>query len=176
MIEVLVTIVILAFGLLGLVGMQSRLQLSQMEAYQRAQALVLLEDMANRMANNRELTVAQDYVTDTPLGTGASCSISSSSTRQQRDSCEWSNALQGASEVSGESRVGAMLGARGCIAPVPGSTSQYLVTVAWQGMGPTAAPAVSCGEGEYTNREGAVDERYRRAITTIVSIGSLTGL
>jgi type IV pilus assembly protein PilV len=175
MIEVLVTIVILTFGLLGLVGMQSRLQLSQMDAYQRAQALVLLDDMASRMANNRESSAISDYVTDgTPLGTGYSCTIASSSTRQQRDACEWSNALQGAGETSGTSRVGAMAGARGCIEQVAG-TSNYRVIVAWQGMGPTIVPANDCGTGEYKNTQGSADDRYRRTISTIVSIGTLTG-
>ena len=47
LVEVLVTIVITAIGLLGLAGMQSRLQTSEMESYQRAQALLLLEDMAS---------------------------------------------------------------------------------------------------------------------------------
>ncbi|WP_420475721.1 type IV pilus modification protein PilV [Noviherbaspirillum sp. ST9] len=175
MIEVLVTIVILTFGLLGLVGMQSRLQLSQMDAYQRAQALVLLDDMASRMANNRETATLPSYVTNgSVLGTGHTCSISSGSTRQQRDVCEWSNALQGAAETSGSSRIGAMAGARGCIEPVVG-TSNYRVIVAWQGMGPTVVPANDCGAGEYKNTQGSTDERFRRTISTIVSIGTLTG-
>lgn len=175
MIEVLVTIVILTFGLLGLVGMQSRLQLSQMDAYQRAQALVLLDDMASRMANNRETSAIPQYVTNgTPLGTGYSCSITSGSTRQQRDACEWSNALQGAAETSGSNRIGAMAGARGCIEPVVG-TNNYRVIVAWQGMGPTIVPTNDCGLDEYKNTQGTTDDRYRRTISTIVSIGTLTG-
>ena len=59
--EVLVTIVIVAIGLLGLAGLQSRLQVSEMESYQRAQALMLLNDMANRITTNRN--VAASYVT-----------------------------------------------------------------------------------------------------------------
>jgi type IV pilus modification protein PilV len=61
LIEVLVTIVILAIGLLGLAGLQSRLQVSEMESYQRAQALVLLNDMVGRIEANR--TNAASYVT-----------------------------------------------------------------------------------------------------------------
>ncbi|HVL74786.1 MAG TPA: prepilin-type N-terminal cleavage/methylation domain-containing protein, partial [Noviherbaspirillum sp.] len=53
LVEALVTIVIIALGLLGLVGLQSRLQLSEIEAYQRSQAMILLEDMANRISMNR---------------------------------------------------------------------------------------------------------------------------
>jgi len=53
LIEVLVTMVILAFGLLGAAGLQARLQLADMESYQRAQALVLMDDIASRIATNR---------------------------------------------------------------------------------------------------------------------------
>ena len=67
MLEVFITIVILTIGLLGLAGLQSRLQASEMEAYQRAQALILLNDMASRIATNR--ANAASYVTgaDNPL-------------------------------------------------------------------------------------------------------------
>ena len=54
LIEVLITMVILAIGLLGLVGLQGRLQVLQMESYQRAQALMLLQDMSSRIALNRD--------------------------------------------------------------------------------------------------------------------------
>ncbi|MHB1054222.1 MAG: type IV pilus modification protein PilV, partial [Thiobacillus sp.] len=53
LLEVLVTILILAIGLLGLAGLQARLQVSEMESYQRSQALILLDDMASRIAANR---------------------------------------------------------------------------------------------------------------------------
>jgi hypothetical protein len=40
-------------GLFGLLGLQSRVQVTEMETYQRTQALVLLNDMASRLATNR---------------------------------------------------------------------------------------------------------------------------
>lgn len=174
LIEVLVTVVILTFGLLGLAALQSRLQLSEMEAYQRAQALVLLEDMANRISANRDSTAAPAYATSTPLGTGNTCSIASNSSRQERDACEWSNALQGVAETSGGNRVGAMIGARGCVQLLPGG-NQYMITVAWQGMGPVTAPPVSCGENLYNNGTTCTNDRCRRVVTTIVRFGTLTG-
>lgn len=176
MIEVLVTIVILAFGLLGLVGLQSRLQVSEMEAYQRSQALILLEDMANRIATNR--TSAASYVTgaDNPLGTGNNCTVDTTSARQVQDSCEWSNALQGAAELtSTNSRVGAMIGGRGCVESL--GSGEYLVTVAWQGMGPISAPpaSVACGLNSYNGASGSacVSDRCRRVLTTVVRIAGL---
>jgi type IV pilus assembly protein PilV len=177
MIEVLVTIVIVTFGLLGLAGLQSRLQVSEMEAYQRAQALILLEDMSNRLATNR--TAAANYVTgtSTPLGTGNTCTYTASSSRQVQDSCEWNNALLGAAEVSsGSSKVGAMVGARGCVESL--GNNEYLITVAWQGMGPISVPpaSVACGQNLYDGPTGSVctGDRCRRTLTTIVRIANLT--
>ena len=40
MIEVLVTLIVVALGLLGLAAMQTQLQTADFEAYQRAQAIV----------------------------------------------------------------------------------------------------------------------------------------
>lgn len=172
MIEVLVTIVILTFGLLGLAGMQSRLQVSEMESYQRAQALILLDDMANRIMTNR--AAAASYVTGTanPLGAGMTCPTATT-TVQDVDKKEWCNALQGAAETTGVSKVGAMIGARGCVESLT-TAGEYMITVAWQGMIPLSAPpdSVDCGEDQY---DGGVctNDRCRRAITTIVRIGTL---
>ncbi len=174
MIEVLVTIVILAIGLLGLAGLQIRLQLSEMEAYQRAQAMILLEDMANRVAVNRNF--AADYVTgsDTPLGSAIDCPTAVA-TQQERDAGQWCRALQGAAEKSGTSNVGAMIGGRGCVEDMGNST--YLVTVAWQGLAPVSAPpaGVACGQDQYDGAEGSActNDRCRRAVTTIVRIAPL---
>jgi type IV pilus assembly protein PilV len=174
MIEVLVTIVILAFGLLGLVGLQTKLQASEMEAYQRAQALVLLQDMANRLASNRN--DAASYATATALGAGNDCpAISGTSTQQERDASEWCSALQGAAETSGTSQVGAMIGGRGCVESI--GSGEYMVTVAWQGLGPLAAPpaSVSCGSGLYNGGtdSACANDLCRRAVTTIVRVAAL---
>lgn len=158
MIEVLVTIVILAIGLLGLAGLQARTMNMEMESYQRAQALVIINDMAARL----ESAVAANgnaYVTDSPLGTGdtqpADCSGMAAGVA--RDRCEWSNLLKGAAESTGGGNVGAMIGARGCIteaqAPDPTngvcSPGIYEISVVWQGMVETVAPSIACGQGLY---------------------------
>ncbi len=179
MIEVLVTIVILAFGLLGLVGLQSRLQVSEMDAYQRAQALILLEDMANRIATNR--TAAASYVTGSALGTGMTCPATVATTAQ-RDLGEWCNALQGAGETKTAggvtNRVGAFIGGRGCVESL--GSGEYMVTVAWQGMSPVSAPpeSVACGQDSYNGAAGSespcVNDLCRRVLTTVVRIASLT--
>ncbi len=177
LIEVLVTLIVVAIGLLGLAGLLSRLQVSEMEAYQRAQALILLNDMASRLSANR--ANAANYVTANPLGTGVVCPAAAG-TRQQIDASEWCSALQGAAETldidnDGDSdNVGAMVGGRGCVQWLGGD--DYLITVAWQGLTPSSVPASTCGQGSYNGGAGSActNDRCRRAVTTIVRIGDLS--
>src|SRR4051812_33661484 len=98
MIEVLVAIVIVVLGLLGLAGLQSRAQLGEAEAFQRAQAVVLLQDMVDRINANRRNSM--QYVT-AGEGTDKVEQDCSAMTGATLDKCEWSNALLGAAESAG---------------------------------------------------------------------------
>jgi type IV pilus assembly protein PilV len=145
MIEVLVTIVILTFGLLGVVGLQARMQLAQAESYHRSQAILLMQDMVDRVAANR--ANALNYVTATPLGTGNVVQDCSGLTGAALDLCEWNNALLGATEST---------------------AGGQNVAVTWQGLVPTVAPAATpCGQGQYGN------DQMRRALVARVMIGCL---
>lgn len=174
LIEVMVTLVILAVGMLGIMGLQARLQQSEMEAYQRSQALILLNDMASRLQANRN--AAASYVTgaSSPVGVGMTCS-SATGTQLERDMREWCEALQGAGEQSGSSQVGAMIGGRGCIESL--GSHQYLLTVAWQGLTPLAAPpaGVACGLNSYNGASGSscTGDLCRRVVTTVVRKATL---
>lgn len=175
LIEVLVTIVIVAFGLLGLAGLQQRMQLSEMESYQRVQALVLLNDMASRLEVNRGR--ADDYLTTAgPLGAGMTCPTRPV-TQPETDAAEWCLALQGAAELSSSGdNAGAMVGGRGCVERLP--DNEYMITVAWQGLTPVSAPppSVACGRGTYDEESSpCVHDRCRRVVTTLVRIASLNG-
>lgn len=172
MIEVLITIVILAFGLLGLAGLQSKIHVALFDSYQRAQAVLLLTDMKERMTANRDQ--AATYVSD-ELGTGDAqpedCSAAADVVA--RDRCQWSNALKGAAEANTSGNAGAMIGARGCItqiqAPDPATgvcaPGIYQITVAWQGMSRTKAPDAACGKDSYG------DDTQRRAISERIAVG-----
>jgi type IV pilus assembly protein PilV len=176
LLEVLVTIVILAIGLLGLAGLQTRLQASEMEAYQRAQALILLNDMASRITTNRAnaASYAAAAPTTAPLGGTGACPTTTA-TRQQIDAGDWCKALQGAGETLGGNNVGAMIGGRGCVEAIAAAPGEYLVTVAWQGLTPISAPpaSVACGLNSYNGGSGCTGELCRRTVTTIVRIGDL---
>jgi type IV pilus assembly protein PilV len=126
--------------------------------------LILLNDMASRIAANR--ANAATYVTGgTPLGGTAAC--------PGGDAGEWCNALEGAAEISG-GNVGAMIGGRGCVDDLGGG--EYLVTVAWQGLRPTAAPpaGVTCGQTLYDGGAGCTGDLCRRTVTTIINAAPLS--
>jgi type IV pilus assembly protein PilV len=191
LLEVLITIVIVAFGLLGLLGMQSKMELAEVEAYQRAQATLLVSDMADRMRSSPfaacsagATTIAQKnqcmalrlqaYLTSGTLGTGDSqpSDCSGLGVGAALDECQWSNALKGVAETKASADVGAMTGARGCVeqiqAPDPSAgvctPGIYRVSAVWQGLNPTAASSIACGSGLYGS------ESLRRVIAVRVSV------
>lgn len=174
MLEVLVTILILAFGMLGLAGLQAKIHLAEMEVYQRAQAVVLLSDMVERINANR--ANAATYVTGaaSPLGTGdTQPTTCPAATGAARDQCEWSNVLKGAAETASGLNVGAMIGARGCIEQLQAPDTSwgvckpgiYQVTVVWQGLNATAAPSLACASAVPYGSTA-----LRRAIAVSVSV------
>lgn len=175
LIEAMITVVILIFGLLGLVGLQSRMATAEMESYQRSQAIILVNDMVQRIATNPQ--GASCYVADNVgIGTPPVCDALSAPLNAQvtADLLAWHNALQGAAEkTSGGTSVGAMIGARGCIVDIgdPASMSRLLVTVAWQGLSETIATPVACGTGLY-KAPGASTASDAARRTLSVAVGS----
>ena len=188
MIEALVSLVIIMFGLLGLAGLQTRMQQAEFESYQRSQALILLYDMIDRINTNRAtvpcFVVTTDLVAGANyLGAGAAaptpCGYSTTENNAIADIAiaEWDNLLKGSAETKGVNQVGAMIGARGCIsynsatelpdaagAPIAG-TGIFTVAVAWQGTSETFAPIVACANNLYGTelRRRVVSETLRLA-------------
>ena len=175
LIEVMVSLLIAAIALLGTVSMMARSTRSEMESYQRVQALTLVQDMAARINANRQ--VASCYSngdTGVIAGTGASAAATcatgtaAQSATANADLAAWQNALLGASEVSGGNKVGAMLGAIGCVDRIDSANNVYRVTVVWQGLMPTAAPGLACGKNKYGS------DNLRRAVSVQVRIANLS--
>jgi type IV pilus assembly protein PilV len=170
MMEVLVTLLIVTLGLLGAAGMQARLQVAEMESYQRAQAVVFIQDMVDRINANRRNAASYDTTTlGSTLGTGTTLDCSAPATQALKDACEWSTALLGAAETSGGNKVGAMIGAIGCIELTTATMPREAkVSLVWQGLNPTRAPlSTTCGSGSYT------DDATRRAMVAFVKVGCL---
>ena len=177
MIEVLVALVITLIGLFAMLGMNLRSYQAESESYQRSQALVLVEDMAQRIRANR-LAVA-DYATPAtdPAGAGAIDPACTAAIGAERDLCEWSNLLRGAAEVSADNgAVGAMAQARGCItvaAPAAGASgpTSANVVVVWRGTNASATSAdAPCVPPGFSITDGLM-----RFTSSIVRFGDLDG-
>lgn len=163
LIEALIAMLIVAFGVLGFVGLQARTTVANLEGYQRSQALILANDMAERMRLNRANAAA--YVANNIGTTDPGNCADPALTAAQKDACEWATALRGAGEIQGGTKVGAMLNARGCITSP--AANQYLIAVAWQGMQPSGAPANTCGLNAYSS------EDTRRVVSVVMQVAQL---
>ena len=166
LIEVLIAVLICAFGLLGFAGMQARAVSTDFETLQRSEALVLLEDMVSRMNANR--AHAGDYVTAGLLGAGAVVDCTGL-TAAALDLCEWSNLIRGSAEQTGGNTIGAMISSRGCITRPATSTDRYVVSIAWQGIVQTGASASPCGQGD----AAFPDDTLRRTASATVCVALL---
>jgi len=198
MIEVLVSLIILMVGLLGLAGLMMHSQSSEMESYQRVQALILLQDMAGRLNANRNVASCYNFTTGTGgtsfIGAGSTnppCIVGTAAqqTRFTDDMNAWRNALIGVGEtITGGNNVGAMIGARGCIsynsasannlvkdknnADIAG-TGVYTIAVSWQGISKTFAPAPLSVPAMYCGTGQYTNENQRRIVSLTVRIGSV---
>ncbi len=144
LIEVLVTLVILMFGLLGIAGLMAKGQRVAFEAFQRQQAVALADDMAERILANRmnlpgylgtnyqgAAAYSSGAPVTLPLGT-ATVNYNDYLTGAISDcgavSCDgphlavydlalWDGLLNGSEEaqVGTGTRVGGLVNARGCI-------------------------------------------------------------
>ena len=163
MIEVLISVALLAIGLLGLAALQSRAALATIEAYQRTQALVLARDIGERILANKP--DAARYAGD-DYGAGAMTACPALP-GVDRDLCVWANALRGASEQLAGQSVGSLQGGRGCIRLE--ALDRVRVVVTWQGLVPTAPAATDCSRGRYG------DDARRRAVVLPLELARLGG-
>lgn len=195
-IEALLALVVILIGILGLGGVQMKMAQSNAEAYQRAQALILLSDMAERLNAHRQIAGCFAF-TDT-LSTGSpyigqgdsvldpstiDCSGANHGTgnstidaQAKVQLLEWEGLLKGTQETSSSGNsVGGLPGARGCISfeDVDGMRL-YTIAVAWQGMHTLFPPPVhptsaarNCAKDSYG------DEALRRLVWTTVRTARL---
>lgn len=179
MLEVLVALLILLIGLLGLAGLLVTTQQGEVEAYQRKQATVLLQDMIDRITANPIDAACYAKTTDAvngapALGTGYVGDFSCGA-RGTADLQAWHNALLGTSEQKGGVSVGGVIEARGCVTNP--STGVYEVSVAWRGLAPTAIGLTvtrnACGKDKYLDAGGVPDEKLRRVISIRIRIADL---
>ena len=166
LIEVLIALVVLAFGMLSLARVLGRSAQEELEAYQRTQAMTLAAEMVDRVTNNPKL--AANYVDHyAPNGPAEDCAALDPADVVGRDKCEWRNRLRGADVLDEARGIGAPLAARGCVfSPAP---NLYVVAIAWQGVLPTDAADSPCGRGLF----GTASERTRRVYSTTFQVATL---
>jgi type IV pilus assembly protein PilV len=179
LIEVLIAFLVTAIGLLGLASLQVNTLSKQFESYQRAQAVLLAQDMANRI---RVDAIAARGVPGVPgyadgdqyglLGEADCADLDPlTTTTADRNLCEWGTTLAGIGVDLGGQKLGSVIGARGCIENLAGSGDGDVVvrvTIAWQGSSPTVAPSSTCGQDAY-----GADDRFRRTASIDVVLANL---
>lgn len=162
LIEILITLVVTAFGLLALAGFVTKATTLTADSTQRARAGVILNDMASRIANHK--TIAATYKTGADQGVAViDCT---GKTGAALDLCEWNNLLVGANDAG--SNAAAILGYRGCITSV--NANEYIITVTWGSLTPGVPPpvGVTCGANQFG------DESQRRFIRSVVRVATLS--
>jgi len=162
MIEILIALVVLAFGMLSLARGIARSSQQEFEAYQRSQAMELAQEMVERIESNRKQ--ASQYIGDyVPDAQPQDCSVAPNLVA--RDQCEWTNKLLGVDTHDALLNIGAPIAARACIInPAP---NIYIVAVAWPGVLPTGAPDSACGQNQFDQ------EANRRVFSTTLQIATL---
>lgn len=181
LVEILVSILIIAVGLLGTIALQMRAMQAELESYQRIQAMILLDDMVDRLKANRNRHGCYELAfygfIPEHAGTGSALQdnigeLTGCHNSSANDLLIWDALLQGAAIADvNDNNIGGIIGARGCIEriTIDGNNDNYRVSVAWQGMHPTAAPpaALTCAAGLFG------DETQRRVVSRMVRFATL---
>jgi type IV pilus assembly protein PilV len=164
MIEILISLVITAFGLLGLAHFAAKATQLGVDATQRARGAALLNDMASRIANNKPNAAL--YVGAAVQGAVVQACAAGAAPAQvvARDLCEWNNLLAGANDGGSGA---AFLGYRGCVTQPDPLQPVFVVTVAWGTLTPGIPPADACAAGVFG------DDSQRRIIRSQVRVATL---
>lgn len=134
MIEILITIFVMAVGLLGVAGMQAKSLKNNTSAYARSQAQLLAYDMLDRLRANRvgvSMGLYNDLLALAP--TNPNCISSGCTVAQlaQHDAFEWSGLLD-STLASGKGKV------------FQNADGTYTITVQWDDNR-TGATGTACG-------------------------------
>ena len=141
LIEVLISLVVIAIGLLGLAALQGKAQKAELESYQRSQALILLQDVAGRLRANRN---GKDGYPDGASCTDPTCTADKAAWQIQLD--------QPDAPLKGEV----------CIKEDTEAANAFIVSIAWQGLADISQLTKNdCGESSITSNRRVMSVRIR---------------
>ena len=121
LIEVLISLLVIATGILGLTGLQASGLASNRTAYYRTQATILAYDIIDRQRANKAEAIAGSYLTATGPVTTTNCTSSCTPRNIARtDLTQWKASL--ATQLPAGD---------GSVVAVTGAENTYQVTVQW---------------------------------------------
>lgn len=170
-IEVLVSLVILATGILGAVAMQTTAQKGSFDAMQRSQASALAQDIIERMRSN-DVTILSGYA-GVFGDSGESAPLSSCEAPDElctpielraNDLYQWEQKLLGADVKKGNSNVGGLVGALGCITF---NDNAVTVAVSWESKTKTKT-LVNTDNGFASDCKITGDARHRLIVEAFI--------
>lgn len=172
LIEVLITMLVLAVGMLAAASLELFSKRSNFDAAQRTAAANLAQDLLERMRSNPEGLI--DYIPAAELGGGTLGSAPSTDCGDPASDCnatdvanfdlwQWEQALDGAMEQTDGVATGGLVQPTACITgPLAGGTGAYEVAIAWRGMNETTDPDTDdCGAGSGNYGD---NDTYRRVL------------
>lgn len=172
LIEVLITLIVFAIGILSVAGLQIISKKTNYDAVQRTSASLLAQDIIQRMRANHESSWASYIAEDIGGGTlalatdcsaaGADCTPAQMAAH---DLFDWEQAIDGASDGN----AGGLVDPSACIrGPAGGGEGTYFIILAWRGVQELSNPTIDrgtggivngCGEGNY-----GTNDAYRRVL------------
>ncbi len=173
LIEVLIAVIILAIGLLGIAGLQVTSKRTSFEALQRVTAVMLAQDIVERMrANKAQLstyTAAAD-VTGTLTAPGTNCTSAACTPAQivTYDLYQWQQAILGAAETKTSGGVttntGGLILPTGCIT-AGANVGEVTVAISWRGLTKLSNPGINtCGSTSTNYHDTGTDNAFRKVI------------
>ncbi len=183
MIEVLVTLLIISVGFLSMAGLQTVAKRSNFDAVQRTTAVILTQDILEKMRAN-PLSLHEYLTSAVGLGGGTlteptqACSSAEHCNTAQLaayDQWLWEQSIDGATETrlldGATTETGGLSEPTGCVSgPAAGGAGIYTVTIVWRGLSElTNISDNDCGAG--SGKYGDADQ-FRRIVEVQVYIAS----
>jgi len=131
LLEVLIAVTILAVGMLGIAAMQLMSLKDNRDAYFRSQAVLLTQDMAERMRSNQSKVSAYKGIDTSNSYSQFQCTSCSADDIVKLDKFEWSQRINTTTTVAG-----LIPSAKGTVTE---SAGIYTIEVSWQADGATVS-------------------------------------